>query len=90
MAEKIKLEICCGTTCFMLGAAEIMQLATNMPPDLDGHVEVTGLACMNACLNENLGHSPFVRIDGKLIGNATVEMVCDELRKRLNGGGDNE
>ena len=35
----IKVEICCGTACYLLGAAKMMNLEDQLPSDCRGRVE---------------------------------------------------
>ena len=39
--RKIAVEICCGTACYMLGAAELLRLETIMPEDWKESVDVS-------------------------------------------------
>ena len=32
--KKLQLEICCGTTCFMLGADKLLNIENEMPSEL--------------------------------------------------------
>lgn len=81
--EKVRLEICCGTTCYMLGAAKLMNMETLLPDEFRDRVEVVGVPCLNACVSESICRAPFVQINGELHGQASVESVFDELRKLL-------
>jgi NADH:ubiquinone oxidoreductase subunit E len=82
--SKIKVEICVGTTCYILGAAELQDLENFLPGDLKSKVDICGATCLGFCKNENYGKAPFVRIDGKkIISNATVHSVIEELKNYL-------
>lgn len=85
--RKIKIEICCGTACYMLGAAELLRLETIMPEDWKEIVDISAIPCLEACSDDNLGGTPFVRIDGELMSNATVESVCDKIYNILKNRG---
>lgn len=78
--EKIRLEICCGTTCYMLGADKLLRLETLLPDDFRNRVEVSGVPCLNACVSESICRAPFVRINGEPLCQATVESVFDAIR----------
>jgi len=78
-AEKIKIEICCGTACYMLGAAELLRLESIIPDDWKDSVDISAIPCLEACTSENLGGAPFVKIDGELMSNASVESVCEKI-----------
>ena len=54
----IKVEICCGTACYLLGAAKMMNLEDQLPSDCRGRVEVEAKTCLDLCERENLGGAP--------------------------------
>ena len=83
--EKIKVEICVGTTCFILGAAELQELERFLPDDLKDKVEISGAACLGMCKNANYGQAPFVRVGHTVIANAHVGTVIEQIRKELKG-----
>lgn len=83
--EKTKLEICVGTTCYILGASELQHIERFLPEELAPLVEISGVSCIGACKNSNYGSAPFVRINGKIIGNASVHSVVEELIKITKG-----
>ena len=81
--KPIPLEICCGTTCYMLGAAQLLRLAEQLPQDWLEHMEITPVPCLDLCLEENLGNAPFVRLNGEIMDRATPERVRERLRVLL-------
>jgi NADH:ubiquinone oxidoreductase subunit E len=88
---KIKIEICLGTTCHVMGASELIGLEQLLPPELRNDVEVVGNACLDACHNRRYGSAPFVRINGnRLIDEASIEKVMEVLREEMSQGGNNE
>ena len=86
-ADKIKIEICCGTTCYLLGAADLLQLESRLPEEWKDLVDVSAVPCLAACTTDNLGGAPFVRIAGMLVPRASVESVCECLFELINGQG---
>lgn len=81
--KKVKVEICVGTTCFVLGAAELQDLERFLPEEMCGQVEITGSTCLGWCKERNYGQAPFVRIDGEIMAHATVASIIDRLRTLL-------
>lgn len=79
------LQICQGTTCYVMGAAQLASLATNLPEDLRGRVRVTGCRCLGLCRDSAFGDAPFVTIDGEPLARATPETVLAALRARVQG-----
>ena len=49
--KKIKVSICTGTACFVMGASEILVLEDSLPDELKGIVEIEGLTCLEKCKN---------------------------------------
>ncbi len=81
--EKIKLQICCGTTCYMLGGSQLLQIENELPPEWLDKVDISASPCVEECVSEKICEAPFVRINGKLYGHATVESVCEVIASIL-------
>lgn len=79
----IHLQICQGTTCYVMGAASLASLEAHLPEDLAGRVRVTGCRCLGLCLDGAFGGAPYVTIDGEVLARATPESVIAALRARL-------
>ncbi len=77
--EKIRLEICCGTTCYMLGASQLLKIESVMPDEWQDKVEVSAISCMNMCVEEEICAAPFVKINGELLRRANVESVLEKI-----------
>ncbi len=84
--DKIKVEICLGTTCFILGSSELLTLPQHLTPEMNEKIEISHHGCMRFCRDENYGCAPFVRIDGRIIvPHATIESVREELEEFFRG-----
>ena len=82
----IKVEICCGTACYLLGAAKMMNLEEQLPENCRGRVEVEAKTCLDLCERDNLGGAPYVRINGEeILSQATPEKVIARIRELLVG-----
>jgi len=81
--EKITLEICCGTTCYMLGAAPLLKMESLLPKEWKENVDISAVACLGECLSNKLCNAPYVRINGKIMEKATVQKVLDSIQKIL-------
>ena len=80
--KKVKIEVCCGTACYLLGAANLMELEDKLPEGLKELVDIQASPCLELCERDNLGGAPYVRINGmEIMSNANVE----KLIKRLSG-----
>ena len=82
--DKVKVEICCGTACYLLGAAAIMELEETLPEELRGKVEFAAKSCLGLCEDDRLGGAPFVRFnDSEPMSKATPGKVLDKIRELL-------
>ena len=82
----IKVEICCGTACYLLGAAKMMNIEDLLPEDCRGRVEIEAKTCPELCERENLGGAPYVRFNGsEVMSQATPEKVLARIRELLEG-----
>ncbi|MDD3588399.1 MAG: hypothetical protein PHQ75_14560 [Thermoguttaceae bacterium] len=82
---KVKLEICCGTTCYLLGAGKLMALDKELPEALRELVEFEIRPCLDLCMSDQLGSAPFARMDGEVIAHATPEIIIERIRLKLKG-----
>ena len=82
--DKVKVEICCGTACYLLGAANLMSIEDDLPAELRGKVEVEARTCLELCEKENLGGAPYVRInDTEIMAQATPEKLTARIGELL-------
>ena len=85
--EKIKVEICCGTACYLLGAAKLMDIEEQLPAHVKDRVEIEARTCLELCERDNLGGAPFVRINGsEIISQATPESVLARILELAGEG----
>ena len=52
--EKVKVEICCGTACYLLGAANMMDLEDQLPAEWRGRVEVEARTAPSGMTNSSV------------------------------------
>lgn len=82
----VKVEICCGTACYLLGAAKMMNIEDSLPEECRGRVEVEAKTCLELCERENLGGAPYVRFNGtEVMPQATPEKVVARIRELVEG-----
>ena len=83
---KVKVEICCGTACYLLGAANMMDLEDQLPAEWRDRVEVEAKTCLELCEKENLGGAPYVRInDTEIMSQASPEKLLARIGELLMG-----
>lgn len=88
--EKITVEICCGTACYILGASSLVDLEQELDEGLRGMVEIEAKSCLELCEKEMIGSAPFVRINGsEIIESATKEKVLKRIGELARGTEEN-
>ena len=75
-----KITVCTGTTCYVMGAAELIE-------ELEGGIErgelsaeLRGSTCLGHCKERSNGVPPFVEIEGKPIAAASYEVAAKEAK----------
>ena len=82
--EKVSVQICTGTTCFVMGGANLQELMDIIPRKYGQKAEAVGCSCLKICSTElNYAKAPYVKIDGEVITEATVEKVLETIDKKL-------
>lgn len=85
--EKIELEICLGTACFVMGANQLQDIEERFPEDWKDKVDVKAQSCLELCSNDEYSKAPFVKIDGDVMSEATVEKIMDVLSQKIEKQG---
>jgi len=84
MSEKIKVVICSGTACYVMGASDILLLEEELAPPLRERVEIEGVTCLGYCKDQKAGKAPFVTINGETMAAATLPKVIARIRELTN------
>ena len=80
----VLVEVCLGTTCFVMGGQEILALEDSFPDTWRGAVQVKATACLGQCDKKGQGHGPYVRLDGEIIRDASPDAVMAKLEEKLH------
>lgn len=84
--DTVKVEICCGTACYLLGAAQMMDLEDALPDACRGRVEILPRTCLGLCERDNIGRAPYVRFgNGEVMAGATRERVVARIAELVEG-----
>jgi NADH:ubiquinone oxidoreductase 24 kD subunit len=89
MEKRIRVTVCCGTACYVLGGSELIDLADRLPDALRSRVDIDGATCLGLCKDSSAGERPFVKVDGLALSGATLESVTAAIKARaaeLDGG----
>ena len=83
--DKVTVKICSGTSCFVMGAAQIQALEFTPPADIADKIELIEVRCMNLCKDAKTKYNrgPFVMVDNDLVEEATYEKVVAKIRDIL-------
>ncbi len=84
--KKIEIKICVGTTCFIMGGADLFdKLFDDLPPELLENVQISLNHCLGACSTGQHGLSPYVLVGQTLIAQADFCTIESEIIKQLGG-----
>ena len=84
MKEKIKVIICTGTHCFVMGGSDLLLLEENLPEHLKENIMIEGNSCLEYCEDRSKGKAPFVEIDGYLLDQATIPKILNYIEELTN------
>jgi len=83
--KKIKVKVCLGTTCFVMGSSNLQSLSELIPQKYGNSVEVVGSGCLGVCsTNWEYSKAPYVKVNDELVQEATVEKVVAEIERQLH------
>lgn len=77
----VTLEICIGTTCYVLGGADLLDAAETWAESHPGRLRVRGLVCTGDCRGSDEVQPPFVRINGTLSGGWKKEALLQKIQE---------
>ncbi len=82
--EKISVKVCTGTTCFVMGGANLQELNDIIPKKYGDKVEVMPSNCLGLCsINWEYSKAPYVKVGEEVVAEATVEKVLEEIDRQL-------
>ena len=81
--EKINVDICFGTACFVLGGSQLQELENALGSELREKVNITPQNCLGLCNNNEFNHAPYVKVNGHIIDGATIEKVINKIKSEL-------
>lgn len=84
--DTLRVEICCGTACYLLGAAKMMDIENDLPESCRARVEIEAKTCLELCERDQLGGAPYVRFNGtEVMAQATREKVLSRIVELVEG-----
>ncbi len=80
----VNVEICMGTTCYVMGSAQLAGIAERLPEEWKDKVSVKGMRCTGACQKtDQYGRAPFVKVNDQIISEADEGKVLAAIRAIL-------
>ncbi|MBN2659262.1 MAG: hypothetical protein JXR86_19560 [Spirochaetales bacterium] len=84
--EKIIVEICTGTACFVMGSGKLLSIEESLPANIRDYVEVQPVLCCGLCRDWTNSKPPVVSVAGKMIAGADEEKIIKAVMAALEGG----
>ncbi len=78
--EKVRVQICVGTACFVQGGADLLLYNEFLDPAVLGSCEIEGVSCLGGCKDAaSKDRPPYVRIGDTVYGSVNQEKLCKLL-----------
>lgn len=77
--KKIKLEICQGTSCHLLGAQELLEALETLPDRRREAIDIQKVDCLKSCRQ-----GPNIRIDGVTVSGLTADRLLGLLEEKFS------
>ena len=83
MEQMIKVTVCFGTACYVMGGSDLLLLDEQIPEAWKARVQIEGSPCLNLCMDKKNGKAPFVDIDGEIVSQAAIPDVLRILQEKI-------
>ncbi len=81
--KKIVVEICLGTTCFVMGGAGLEDFMELLSEAEREQVTLKPSTCIGLCKDRAYGRAPYARVDGEAVAEATPASLVSKIREVL-------
>ena len=81
MDREIRVTVCCGTTCHLMGSSEILVYKDEIETKFNHQVVIYGSPCLGNCKEFAATNAPYVLIGDQLICKANKDKILDYLNK---------
>lgn len=82
--KKVDVEICFGTTCFVMGGSQLQELESALPEKLKEKVNILPQNCMGLCREEKFNQAPYAKVNGQIVDSATIDKIIDSIKKAVD------
>jgi len=83
MNKIIKVVVCCGTTCHLMGSSEILISKEEIEAQFKGQVVITGSTCLGRCKEFAAANAPYILINDELVRQANPEKLITRIEQLL-------
>lgn len=84
--KKIKVEVCMGTACFVMGSGNLFRFIESLSEAGDGRVSLEPSLCCDLCRDWANSKPPIVRVGESVVHSADEERVQRAIEKALRDG----
>lgn len=81
---KITVELCMGTTCFVMGASSLPEFAESFTDEENSQIEVKHSPCMGFCKDNKYGKAPYVKINDEVLSSVTSQLIVEKIKGLLS------
>ncbi len=82
--KKVNVQVCLGTTCFVMGSSNLQELIDTVPKRYGDDVEVSGVPCLGLCsIDWKFSKAPYVKVNDEVIKEATIDKVLKMIERKL-------
>ncbi len=79
--EKIKLRLCAGTMCYVMGGAQLMEIEDMLSEEEKQYLEITLSPCLQRCNGADT--PPFAELNGQMITGVSKETLLRIIKEEL-------
>ena len=77
--KKMKIEICVGTACFVMGSMKLMNIKDKLPEKIAEQIELKASLCCELCRNWKDSKPPIALINDELITMASEDKLLGAI-----------
>lgn len=79
--EKIKIKLCAGTMCYVMGGAQLMEIGDLLSEDEKQYVDITLSPCLQQCNNQ--GTPPFIELNGRILEGISKDTLLQIIKEEI-------
>ena len=77
----VKVEVCVGSHCALVGGLNILESLEELQNDYPGQIKIKKVECLDVC--DDIKTLPVVKIDDEVITAAKSEVVMSRVMERI-------